>query len=80
MFDWVNRDVLLDISINVIPVVILAYFVALTLLRSPWDGPLLETVLTHTLTVFPILVLLAATYYVARAIERDAQQAGPGRP
>ena len=74
MFDWVNREMLLDVSINAIPAVILAYFVFLTLVRSPWEGPLLVEVLTHTLTVFPLVLLVFATYYAARAIERDEQR------
>lgn len=74
MLEWANRGTLLDVSINAIPIVILAYFVGLVLLASPWRGPLLVEVLTHALTLVPVVVLAFVTYHVARAIERDARQ------
>ena len=73
MFEWVDRDVLVDVSINVVPLVILAYFVVVTLVGSPWQETTLAVVMTHVLTLVPIVTLAVATYYVARAIERDAR-------
>lgn len=68
----VSRETLLDVTINAIPVVILAFFIVLLLGRSPWRGPLLVDVLTYGLLVVPLLLLVIATYLTARAIERDA--------
>lgn len=73
MFEWVDRDVLVDVAINAVPVGILAYFVGVTLLWFPWEVDPLTYVLTHVLTLVPIVVLTFATYHVARAVERDAR-------
>ena len=78
MFEWVTRDVLVDVSINAVPVVILAYFVVVTLLWFPWDVRPLAYVLTHALTLVPVVVLPFATYYVSRAVERDAARREQG--
>lgn len=75
MLEWLSRETMVDISINAVPIIILAYFAVLFEVVSPWTFDALPVVLTHTLTLFPLVVLLFATYYVARAIERDATQA-----
>lgn len=72
MLDWLSRDTAVDASINAVPLVILAYFAALFEAASPWSFDPLPVVLTHTLTLFPLVLLLIATYVVARVIERDA--------
>lgn len=74
MFEWVDRDVLVDVSINAVPVVILAYFVVVLVVWLPWGSDPLVLALTHTLTVVPIVTLVFATFHVSRAIERDARQ------
>lgn len=72
MLEWVDRDVLVDVSVNAVPLVILAYFVVLTLVWTPWPSTLADVVVTQTMHLVPIVVLGAATYYAARAVERDA--------
>ncbi|RKD88065.1 DUF6684 family protein [Halopiger aswanensis] len=74
MLDWLSRDTAVDASINVVPLVILAYFAVLFEAASPWSFDPLPVVLTHTLTLFPLVLLLIATYVVARVIERDADK------
>lgn len=71
MLEWVRRETLVDVTINAIPVVILVVAVGLTLSRAPWRELSLTTAIAHFLTVFPILVLVIATYLVARAVESD---------
>lgn len=71
MLDWLSRETALDVSINAIPAVILAYFAVLFQLASPWSFDPLTVTLTHALTLFPLLVLVIATYLGARVIERD---------
>lgn len=71
MLDWVTRDTLVDLTINAIPAVILVYFVALTLAHPAWQSRSLTVVTAHFLTVFPLAVLVVATYVVARAVEAD---------
>lgn len=73
MFDWVRRETLVDVTINAIPVVILVVAVALTLTLPAWQGLSLTVAVAHFLTVFPIVVLVVATYVVARAVEADIQ-------
>jgi hypothetical protein len=73
MLEWVDRDVLVDVSINAVPVVILTYFVVGLLVWFPWAEDPLVLALTHGLTIVPIVVLVIATYYVSLAVERDAR-------
>jgi len=72
MLDWLSRDTAVDASINAAPVLTLASFAILSEAASPWEFEPLPVVLTHTLTVFPLILLLLVTYIVARVIERDA--------
>lgn len=72
MLEWVSRDTLLDVSINAVPVLIIAYFVVLVVARAPWTPDLLVEVATVVLHLVPLVLLPYATYHVARAIERDA--------
>lgn len=72
MFEWAQRETLLDVSINAFPVTLLVLFDLLFLLVSPWGADPLAETLTHALTLFPLVVLAFATYQVARAVERDA--------
>jgi len=73
MFEWVDRDVVIDVSINIVPIVILAYFVLLALLWTPWPDDLLAVVMTHAMMLVPVLCLAFVTYYAAKAVERDAR-------
>ena len=72
MLDWLSRETVVDVSINAVPVLILAYFTVLHGVASPWAFRPLAVFFMYTLTLFPLVVLVVATYYVARAIERDA--------
>lgn len=74
MLDWLSRETAVDVSINAAPVLMLTYFAVLFEVASPWEFELLTVVLTHTLTIFPLIVLLFATYFVARVIERDTDR------
>lgn len=73
MLEWVRRETLVDLTINAIPVVILVFFVGVTLSHPGWRGLSLTVAVAHALTIFPILVLVVATYVVARAVEGDIQ-------
>lgn len=72
VLEWLSRETVIDVSINAVPVLILAYFTVLHGLGSPWGFRPLAVFFTYALTLFPLVVLVVATYYVARAIERDA--------
>ncbi len=77
VLEWLSRETVVDVSINGAPLLILAYFAVLIEVASPWTFDPLPVVLTHTLTLFPLVVLVFATYYAARAIERDAARSAP---
>lgn len=78
MLEWLSRRTLVDVSINAVPVFILAYFAVLFEVGDQWAFRPLSIFLTHSLTLFPLVVLALATYYAARAIERDAARGEAG--
>ncbi|GAB3668385.1 DUF6684 family protein [Halopiger thermotolerans] len=74
MLEWLSRETAIDASINAVPVVILAYFAVFFEIAETWSFDPLTVVLTHTLTLLPLVLLIVATYVVARVIERDADR------
>jgi uncharacterized membrane protein len=72
VLEWLSRETLVDVSIHAVPVFILAYSTVLHGTGSPWEFRPLAVFFMYVLTLFPLVLLVAATYYVARAIERDA--------
>ena len=71
----IDRETVLDVTVNAIPMVILLFFVVLFLVINPWGydpGPLL---IEHFLTLFPFLLLGILTYLSARVIARDEAEA-----
>jgi hypothetical protein len=66
--DWPDRETLLDITVNLIPMGILLFFFALTVVITPWEFDPLIVVLQHFLTLFPFLLLGILTYFSARAV------------
>lgn len=75
MLDWLTRETVIDVSINAVPVFILGYFTVLHGVGSPWEFRPLAVFFMYVLTLFPLVLLVVATYYAARAIERDAARA-----
>ncbi|MFB6143482.1 MAG: DUF6684 family protein [Halorientalis sp.] len=71
-----DRDTLLDLTVNVIPLGILAFFVATFLVVNPfgWD-PVISTIqFAIVVGMFALLTLL--TYYASLAISRAEEAAG----
>ena len=65
-----TADVLLDISVNVVPIVIVAAFLALFLAVAPWGRAYsLEWGLQMALLVLPMVGLAILTYEAAKRIE-----------
>lgn len=75
VLDWVSRETAVDVSINAVPILILAYFTVLHGAASPWEFRPLAVFFMYVLTLFPLVLLGVATYFAARAIERDAARA-----
>lgn len=64
-----NRDTLLDISVNIVPLVIIAFFVGVLLLLPPWEPSLFVMVIALGLHVVPFVLLALLTYVSALMIE-----------
>lgn len=69
--DWFTRETLLDITVNVVPMGILLFFVVLYTVIQPWEFDPAMFVLMHFLTVFPLALLVLLTYVAAKVIGRD---------
>lgn len=67
----IDRETLLDLTVNVIPIGILLFFVVLFAVVNPWEFDPYYFFLMHGLTIFPLLMLLLVTYVSARVISRD---------
>ncbi|NHN60826.1 MULTISPECIES: DUF6684 family protein [Halorussus] len=64
-----NRETLLDISVNIIPLFILAFFILMFLLASPWpSSSLFISVIVLGLHVIPLVLLAILTYVAATYI------------
>ena len=70
-FDWIERETLLDILVNVVPLGILLFFSAYYTLIQPWGFDISQFALMHFLTLFPFVMLLLVTYVSAKVISRD---------
>lgn len=68
---WLDSDTLLDISVNLIPIVILLFFVVLFAVVTPWPPNVLLFAVGHALTIIPIVFLALLTYVAASVFERS---------
>lgn len=71
--EWATVDTLLDVTVNLIPMAMLLFFVVLLTVVSPWEWNPGLFVVMHFLTVFPFVLLAILTYVAARAITTDEQ-------
>jgi hypothetical protein len=63
-----DRETLLDLTVNVIPLGIILFFVVLFLLIRPWEQNLFLTVVSMALLVVPFVSLTLLTYLSGRVI------------
>ncbi len=63
-----DRETLLDITVNVIPLGMLTFFLVLFLALSPWGGGSLAGLISLGLIVVPLVSLALLTYIAARKI------------
>lgn len=65
-----DKDVLLDLTVNIIPLAIIAFFTGLFLVFNPWENEgLFGLVLQYALLVLPFIGLAVLTYAAAKRIE-----------
>ena len=69
-----DRDVLLDLSVNVIPLVIILFFVGLFLVITPFGIDAGATAIQIALLIAPFGALAVLTYYAGKAIVRDEER------
>jgi|AntDeeMetagen134_2_1112570.scaffolds.fasta_scaffold09768_1 hypothetical protein len=77
-----DRETLLDLTVNVIPLGIILFFVVLFLVVRPWEQNLFLTAVSMALLVVPFVALALLTYFSGRAIagaeQTDADTAATG--
>lgn len=69
-----DRDTWLDLTVNIIPMGILAFFLAVSVVVQPWGVDSVITAEQLALIVTPFVFLAIVTYYTGRAIY-NAEQA-----
>ena len=69
-----DRETLLDLTVNVIPLGIILFFVVVYLVITPWKPDFFITVISMGLLVVPFVALAPLTYFSGRAIA-EAEQA-----
>lgn len=67
----IDRETFLDLVVNIIPMGILLFFVGVFLVYMPWEENLFLTIVSHFLTIFPLVMLALLTYISAKVISRD---------
>ncbi|WP_238398262.1 DUF6684 family protein [Halorussus salinus] len=60
-----NRETLLDISVNIIPLVILLFFTVFLLVFSPWPQNTFLDLIALGLHIIPFVLLALLTYIAA---------------
>jgi hypothetical protein len=70
-----DRETLLDILVNAVPVGILLFFTLLFLSYGSYPDNTLVTVVQISLILIPVVVVAVITYYAAKAVSK-AEQAG----
>jgi hypothetical protein len=64
-----DRETLLDLVVNAVPLLIMAFFVAVFALFAPFGFDPLASGLQFALVIVPFVLLLVLTYFSARAIK-----------
>ncbi|MEF8818551.1 MAG: DUF6684 family protein [Haloferacaceae archaeon] len=71
-----DRETLLDLVVNAVPLFIMAFFVVAFAVFAPFGFDPLASGLQFALVVAPFVLLLALTYFSAKAIA-GAEKTGP---
>lgn len=67
-----DRDTLLDLTVNIVPLAILGFFFVVFIALNPWGGGFtLERGLQFVLVGWMFVGLTILTYYAAKAIETE---------
>lgn len=74
-----ETDTLLDVTVNVIPIGILVFFIVLFLVYSPFPQNLFVQVISLGLMVVPLVFLALLTYYSGLAVQEAEGGESPGQ-
>jgi hypothetical protein len=69
-----DRETLLDLTVNVIPLVIILFFVVVFAVVSPFGFSAVDTTIQYALLLGPFVALAILTYYAGKAISRDEEK------
>lgn len=68
-----DRETLLDLTVNIVPLGILAFFILVFLFVSPWELDPFVTAISMGLLIVPFAVLALVTFVSGRAVARDEE-------
>jgi hypothetical protein len=71
-----DAEVALDLAVNMIPLAILVFFVAVFAVFNPWGFDPLRSGIQFAIIVSMIVGLAIATYFAARVVETDDHTRG----
>src|SRR5699024_990054 len=71
-----DRETMLDLLVNIIPLAIIVFFAILFIIAEPWETNFIAEGISMGLLVVPFLVLALVSYVSGRAVARD--EAGGG--
>jgi hypothetical protein len=69
-----DRDTMLDLLVNVIPLAILVFFIGLFVVANPFGGNPVYTYLQFAIVGLTFVLLLILTYFSARAVATDERR------
>ena len=73
-----DRDAILDLSVNIIPLGILLFFFGLYIVANPWGFDPVFSTLQFALMALILIALLVLTYFSGKAVERDERRYDDG--
>jgi hypothetical protein len=68
-----DRETLLDLTVNIVPLGILTFFILVFLFVSPWELDPFVTAISMGLLIVPFTVLALVTFVSGRAVARDEE-------
>ena len=71
-----TRETLGDVLVNLVPLGVLAGFVAMFVVASPYAKDPVYTTVQLSLVVIPGVILLVLTYYALKAVDAAEREAG----
>jgi membrane protein implicated in regulation of membrane protease activity len=69
--DVFDRETMLDLSVNVIPLFIILFFVVVFVAIAPFGYSLVTTTIQMALLIVPFIALAVLTYYSGKAISQS---------